>query len=356
MSSTIINLVSSALCWIDPLVSISYLLFALIATTVGLLQNSFLTDLVSHGKTRLAAVTKQRKQQEKGTTSSTRQNRLLQALLHSNLCLVPKKFFLHFYVIGLIALAASWTVYYSNKGVDDMTRTATTATSGLIGILVLHLLRRCQECLFVHKWTSGSHVHVSVYVVGLVHYILLPHVFLHTSSILPCSNDDGVDISPTELRSTMQQDAVDQPSTGWMLAALVCLWAQYQQRRHHFILANLRATEKHPKKDEKGIAKAYRLPMRGWFQIVSCPHYLAEIIIYLSLVAMAVLGGDPSPRGPAVASNHDVSSTFFYRYTCLLAWVVSNLTVSALENQRWYSQNIPNFEKFHRKAIIPFIL
>jgi 3-oxo-5-alpha-steroid 4-dehydrogenase 3 / polyprenol reductase len=348
-TTTCIDLVSRTLCWIDPFVSICYIIFAGIAIAVGLLQNSFLVDLVSHGKTRAvaadtSAVTKKQKRQSKQKTVS-----LLQTwLLYSKVCLVPKKIgFLHFYIVGLISLAASTAVYYfhnhNNKPDDDKT---TTAESVLIAILFLHLSRRCQECLSVHNWnstsrnssSSSSRVHVSVYIVGLIHYILLPLVFIPPTAW--CGGHNG------RRETTRHPDGVEQPpgKACWMLAAFLCLWAQYQQRRHHIILANLRSSDK--KKDDQQ-QSTYHLPVGGWFQFVSCPHYLAEILIYLTLIAMAFLGGGGS-------SNSSRSDRRRYMY--LLAWVVANLTVSARHNQTWYRQNIPHFDQLHRKAIFPFLL
>jgi 3-oxo-5-alpha-steroid 4-dehydrogenase len=343
VAAIIMDLASRALCWIDPFVSICYMTFALIAIAVGVLQNSFLVDLVSHGKTRAAA----RKQRGGGGEQTAAVLQTL--LLHDDLCLVPKKVcFLHFYIVGLVSLTVSSAVYYTTNSKRDRT------TGMLVAVLFLHLSRRCQECLSVHNWsTSGSsRVHAAVYVVGMIHYILLPHVFIPPTSC-SSSNDSGGD---GETATRLQQDAVgEQPpptilACTW-LAAFICLWAQYQQRRHHFILANLRSDKK------KQLKTAYRLPIGGWFQFVSCPHYLAEIIIYLALIAMAVLGSGGSSRGNKNLDNiiHDSgSSSNCYIY--LLAWVIANLTVSGLHNQAWYRQNISNFDQLHRKAIFPFIL
>ena len=54
-------------------------------------------------------------------------------------------------------------------------------------------------------------------------------------------------------------------------------WASLHQYRCHKILANLRA--KRNNSDH-----SYYLPKGDWFEYVSCPHYLAEVLIYVALL------------------------------------------------------------------------
>jgi 3-oxo-5-alpha-steroid 4-dehydrogenase 3 len=60
----------------------------------------------------------------------------------------------------------------------------------------------------------------------------------------------------------------------------VCLFffASLQQFRCHLILKNLRL------KDHNRKAECYMVPKGGWYDLVSSPHYLAEILIYLSFL------------------------------------------------------------------------
>jgi len=51
----------------------------------------------------------------------------------------------------------------------------------------------------------------------------------------------------------------------------------------------------------------YRIPRGGAFDLVSCPHYLAEIVIYLGL---AIMEGEATVKP-----------------WCMVAWVVSRLLV-----------------------------
>ena len=61
----------------------------------------------------------------------------------------------------------------------------------------------------------------------------------------------------------------------------------YMQHSAHKSLAQLRNKKIHSKsttnKNDNN-TRQYFIPMGGWFNYISCPHYFAEIIIYLSLV------------------------------------------------------------------------
>jgi 3-oxo-5-alpha-steroid 4-dehydrogenase 3 len=80
----------------------------------------------------------------------------------------------------------------------------------------------------------------------------------------------------------------------------------------------------------------YGLPTGDWFEYVSSPHYLAEILIYVAFVM--ITGG---------------------RVVCLwliLAFVVANLTRSALQTHRWYQGLFPAALPKHRRALFPCLL
>ena len=218
---------------------------------------------------------------------------------------VSKSYFVHFYLIGLASMV-----------------TVLSEISLARGLLSLHLLRRTYECLFVHQWTANSKMHVAGYLLGAGHYLVLPLVFLNA----------------TESRSW-------RTSTG----ALFNLWAQYQQFRHHKILADLRCFPS-PKKERS----TYYLPTSGWFRWITAPHYLAEILIYLSFGI--VLWGEAEETDLDPPSNMLERFLIFGQWHChwfLFLWVTTNLTVSALNNYDWYKRRNPNLTQ---SALIPFLL
>eukprot|EP00268_Persea_americana_P012346 TRINITY_DN1519_c2_g1_i3.p1 TRINITY_DN1519_c2_g1~~TRINITY_DN1519_c2_g1_i3.p1 ORF type:complete len:135 (+),score=16.50 TRINITY_DN1519_c2_g1_i3:149-553(+) len=115
---------------------------------------------------------------------------------------------------------------------------------------------------------------------------------------------------------------------GWFqwTGAAIFLWGWIHQYRCHAILGSLR--ERKEQVDE------YTIPHGDWFEIVSCPHYLAEIVIYAGLL---------------IASGGSDITVWL-----LFGFVVSNLVFAAAETQRWYHHKFDNYPCY-RRAILPFI-
>lgn len=71
------------------------------------------------------------------------------------------------------------------------------------------------------------------------------------------------------------------------------------------------------------------------FEYVSCPHYMAEILVYC---ALTVVLGAPNTS-----------------WWLLLLWTWSNQIVVAFFSHNWYKENFSSYPR-SRKAIFPFIL
>ena len=300
-----------ALCLLENSLPIVYVLLSLMA--VASLAIPFLNELSLHGKSRSLTTT------AADTPSPTSKPSWYHEILHGEAFLVPKRLFLHFYVTGIVSLIVYY-VYITS--LDDETKQSGVTLS----LLLIHLARRCWECLFVHEWRPSSKMHIAGYVLGVGHYILLPLVFV----------DSRVCNTSKTLESKTHQSTTD-----WLVAAigtLTCLAAQYQQYRHHVYLAELR----HVTCNGGSETTKYKIPSKGWFQYVSCPHYLAEIIIYMSFVIIL-----SSSSSLGIQSN--------YKCITLVLWVATNLCVSALKSHDWYLLHYPEYASFNRKAIIPFI-
>jgi 3-oxo-5-alpha-steroid 4-dehydrogenase 3 len=258
-----------------------------------------LSDLAAHGKTRA------RLRFAKKPFSST--------------LVVPKSWFTHFYIVGICMIVL---VVFCFPG--KVQNHAAVASLGL------HLTRRIFECRCIHAWSDSSTMHVAGYLVGILHYISLPFVFVDV-----CGIGDVYDEGAPSDRAGMREC--------W--GVCVCLWGQYEQFRHHVILADLR--HNHP------TTATYRIPFGGWFLYVSCPHYLAEIIVYVGFVILLF-----RPLSDQ-ANKFDrlLLSSCSYRSIALLVWVVTNLSVSAINSHRWYCKTFPTeYRPLSRKAIIPYIL
>jgi len=77
------------------------------------------------------------------------------------------------------------------------------------------------------------------------------------------------------------------------------------------------------------------LPRGGWFELVSCPHYLAELLIYVGL-SLAVGG---------------LSLTWWL----VVLYVLFNQGLAAQLCHDLYASKYEAYPR-HRKAFIPFVL
>ena len=204
----------------------------------------------------------------------------VQSFFNHRLLLVRKRWFTLFYATGIVSTCYFWQ------------------PTAVHGLFLLHVVRRFYECCWVHRFRGN--MHVAGLLVGVLYYVFLP-VLLSTP--------------------TTEQSWSTPAQAPWILLAL---WAQYQQHRHHVILANLRSNNNTP-------ATRYTLPRGGWFRSVACPHYTAELVLY---VALTMLDGSS------------------FRLWVVLPWVVTHLGQSAWHSHQWYRGTFGN-EYRVKYALIP---
>lgn len=238
---------------------------------------------------------------------------------------VPKRWFTHFYALGV-----PWSLYIlyecllstiTNRKGPLLTvlsglphGLSTTRQSSLEVILSqtlmsIQMARRLYECLAVSK-PSAARMHLAHYAAGLLYYFFTP-VAVGMEGWMNLSRD-------TSMMQSIQARHI--------LGVALFLWASREQHRTHKQLAALRPiTRNQP---------TYNLPTGPWFNNVSCPHYLFEMLIYLSFVVLT--GGNTTCR-------------------FVLGWVVVDLSVAADQQWRWYKERFGKKVDRGWKRVVPFL-
>lgn len=231
---------------------------------------------------------------------------------------VPKAWFVHFYVVGaiatsaVIALATLFTtpallqLRVGGGDLGGLRCSADGVSLTMLCVVLAHVLRRlCEEVWVLVHGTAG--MHVLAYVTGISYYLCLP-----VAVISECPS--GAESWSGKLRVCI---AV----AGFFLAS----WCQHMSHR-------ALAAHRHPAR-----RSVYVIPHGFGFQRLSCPHYLAEIGIYLCLVVGVW------PRSWSVL--------------CWLAtWVVVSHCLNAVRTHSWYRRQFGTSYPSERRALVPFML
>ncbi|KAJ6707956.1 DFG10 PROTEIN [Salix viminalis] len=226
---------------------------------------------------------------------------------------VPQRFFSHFYVVAVVwttlLLLATWI--YANRVATIVSEPFFYFDLGsyFAGSANIFSFHRSQLISSENKFrplSSDAHFRLSYW-----------SIFLHSNApdtLLPLNLIGGTLFNPFL-------------NLGWFqwIGAAIFLWGWIHQYRCHAILGSLR--------EHVGKVDEYVIPCGDWFEIVSSPHYLAEIVIYAGVV---------------FASGGDLTIWL------LFGFVVSNLIFAAAETHKWYLQKFDNYPS-NRVAIIPFV-
>ncbi|XP_027532206.1 polyprenol reductase isoform X3 [Neopelma chrysocephalum] len=206
--------------------------------------------------------------------------------------LVPKSWFTHFYVVSVVWNGSllywlfraeflgeslpSWIqdvhrALGKDSQSEDMADSEYFSALLVLLLLWLHSCRRLAECLWTSVFSSGF-IHIVQYYYGLGFYIAV-------GSTVLCQ-------VPTNVR------------TG------------------------------------KVVRLGYDVPFGDWFESVSCPHYFAELLIYVS---MAIMLGFQNVT-----------------WWCVVMCVLFNQALAAVLSHEFYEKNFHSYPK-HRKAFIPHV-
>ncbi|KAJ1215139.1 hypothetical protein NDU88_002748 [Pleurodeles waltl] len=249
------------------------------------------------------------------------------------LCDLPKRWFSHFYVVsvlwnGFLIMVLIHTLFFGHNipawlmvlvrrlsGVSQDQGMGGELSAFLVLMLLwLHSLRRLAECILVSVFSDGV-IHLLQYCFGLLYYILLGITVL-------CQ-------VPFHGKSVSSEDVLQQTRWHHILGVLIYLWASVHQHRCHKILANLRKN-----KSGEVINMGHNVPSGDWFDRVSCPHYFAELLIY---IAMVVIFGIRN-----------------FTWCMVVMYVLCNQALAAVLCHEFYLRKFDKYPK-QRKAFIPFV-
>ncbi|KAG9511057.1 Polyprenol reductase [Fragariocoptes setiger] len=256
---------------------------------------------------------------------------------------IPKRYFFHFYAFALmlyISLAVSaYRIYFTSspkqvsasssfvvlldKLTGDHRQASVPPESVMIGLclLIVQVSRRLAECTMISVYSEAR--------MNIIHYIFGYSFYFGVGMSLVAE-------APGFTGARGQSSAWSVPKTYHFLkpchviGVLLFIWSSFVQFESHQILANLR-------KDKSGrvITHQHSIPRGKWFDIVSCPHYMAEILIYLSI--SIVLGGQ--------------SLTWWM----VFLFVITNQLIVGKFNHNWYTESFKDYPK-SRRAVIPYLL
>ncbi|KAK6234236.1 hypothetical protein QUC31_006642 [Theobroma cacao] len=266
---------------------------------------------------------------------------------------VPQSFYLHFYLLAVVwttvLLMGTW--WFADKvaplshltgggshvfslhksgftSADD--RLTVCKSVFLLLLMEIHVLRRLYETLFVFNYSSSARMHVVGYFTGICYYIAAPlslSTFCAADQVAEFNveGQEMVSITGFDLRGYVKPIT----SLGWCqwAGAAIFAWGWLHQCSCHAILGSLR-THRSDQTVE------YVIPRGDWFNIVSSPHYLAEMVIYVGLL---------------VASGGTDLTIWL-----LLGFVVANLAFAAADTHRWYLHKFEDYPP-DRWAILPFV-
>ncbi|XP_071980318.1 polyprenal reductase [Engystomops pustulosus] len=248
-------------------------------------------------------------------------------------CDLPKRWFWHFYflsvtwngvLLGLVVRSLllgvhfpQWIqqiLHFFHKDPEQKTSDGELSTLLALSLLWIHSLRRLLECLYVSVYSAGV-IHLAQYGLGIVYYFLLGITVL--------------DHTQMDYRKVTVQELLLQLHWYHIFGFLLYTWASFHQSRCHMILANLR-------KDKSGniVTMKHVMPSGDWFERVSCPHYFAELLIYISVAFLFGL-------------TH-------VTWWLLVLFVLFNQSLAAVLCHEFYHQKFDSYPA-QRKAFIPFL-
>jgi hypothetical protein len=237
--------------------------------------------------------------------------------IHSHLQ-VPKCWFLHMYILSVtLSVCVLYTLIANSQSTN-------THVLWCLCLWTLHGIRRLLESLFITTY-GKSKMHIGGYMAGIVHYCEyrnISHYFVLFSCIFPIGA-----VPVTILQDTAANACLAPPLSSVLSVCAVLLFAasSYWQWDAHFVLYHMKQAQLQSNSKMTSKTPHYALPNQSLFAHVCCPHYTAEMALYLSFCLLL-------PCRPAM--------------WLMLLWVTANLSVVANRQYQWYAEK-------HRDEISP---
>jgi hypothetical protein len=209
----------------------------------------------------------------------------------------------------------------------------------------IHLIKRLYECINVHIFSKHSTMNILHYLFGISYYICMP-LSIFMINITVNTTDINTNIITTNIFHN------------WYIQTFLCtfgiyvfIYASYKQSQIHFILRNLRKNKKSANRKEKNNQKLkYHIPFGNLFEYLSSPHYVCEILIYISLylIYYSLSFTRVSRSSPSSLSSLSLL------WSGMILTTMINLIISAIETNNWYIDKFQmKYIQLKRKILLP---
>lgn len=195
-----------------------------------------------------------------------------------------------------------------------------TTTFLAVLLLFVQCVRRFYETHFVQIFSATSRMNLTHYVVGYYHY------FGAFVAILGQAHGFVRQKAPLAAQSTALQWS-DVGVAHWLAVALF-MYAWYHQFESNLILARLRQ-----RPDGSVATQKHLVPSGGFFELVSSPHMLFEVLLYVAVYMLL---------------PHNSSWLF------VLCWVLTNQIENAWLTHKWYLATFAEYPS-DRRVIFPWL-
>nr|XP_011458301.1 PREDICTED: polyprenol reductase 2-like [Fragaria vesca subsp. vesca] len=228
-----------------------------------------------------------------GLMGFAKRGKIMQSSSHQKFT-VPQKFFGHFYVAAVawttVLLVTTWTYAYNmvpftSQSTEDSHIISVWRSVFLLLLMEVQVLRRLFETLYVFNYSSSARLHIFGYLTGYFFYTLAPIslCYNHAHEVYKFSVNGVAEILVKGNTTSVQEFYLLEflspfLKLGWLqwTGAAIFFWGWIHQRNCHKILGSLRKNRTQN--------DSYMIPYGDWFELVSSPHFLAEIVIYVGFV------------------------------------------------------------------------